>query len=233
MAGQKKSLRKKTAIKKRPSRKKSVSPRSSRKQAAPKKRVSKKKATVKTSSRKTSTLKKALKPAKKAVKKSARKRVQKPAGKSVKKTAAKIKPRKPIRPQKAAARQKVAPPKETVKPEKPLNPTLLKIRDHLIREHKELLDILQTSKEMERNISELNFSNEIDLAASLEGREMTFTLSSRDRSVLKLIEDALFKISNETYGTCDSCSKSISLKRLQIMPLTAHCIDCQESMEKT
>ncbi|MFQ5716494.1 MAG: TraR/DksA family transcriptional regulator [Nitrospinales bacterium] len=192
--------------------------------------------------RKTSTLKKGRKPAKKAVKKSAKKSVQKPAGKAVKKTvrktktkktAAKIKPRKLSRPQKSVARQKAAPPKDTGKQEKALNPTLRKIRDRLIREHKELLKILQTSKEMERNISELNFSNEIDLAASLEGREMIFTLSSRDRNVLKLIEDALFKISEGSYGICDSCSKPISLKRLQIMPLTAYCIDCQESMERT
>lgn len=115
---------------------------------------------------------------------------------------------------------------------KEMDPILQKIRRQLIQERQELFNILQSSKELERNVSELNFSNEIDLAASLEGREMAFQLSSRDRNELKLIEDALFRIEDGSYGTCQSCTKTIGLKRLQIMPLTAYCIQCQESMER-
>ena len=107
-----------------------------------------------------------------------------------------------------------------------------KIRTRLLQERQELYNILQSSKELERNAAELNFSNEIDLAASLEGREMAFQLSSRDRNELKLIEEALFRISSGTYGSCESCSKPINLKRLQIMPLTTYCIECQETMER-
>ena len=95
----------------------------------------------------------------------------------------------------------------------------------------EVLKMLETSQAMERDVEGLTFSNEIDLASSLEGREMVFHLSSRDRKELKLIDDALIKIENKTYGFCESCEKIISLKRLQILPLTALCIECQESAE--
>ena len=91
--------------------------------------------------------------------------------------------------------------------------------------------MIQSSKTLERDVGDLTFSNEIDLASSLEGREMIFQLTSRDRDELRLIEDALFRINEGTYGACESCEKKISLKRLQIMPLTALCIDCQEAAE--
>ena len=90
---------------------------------------------------------------------------------------------------------------------------------------------------MERHAEELNFSNEIDLASSLESREMAFTLSSRDRNELKLIDEALFRIENGTYGMCVDCpmskpSQFIGLKRLEIMPLTTLCVECQEFLEE-
>ena len=78
---------------------------------------------------------------------------------------------------------------------------------------------------------DLTFSNEIDLASSLEGREMLFQLTSRDRNELRLIEEALFRINEGTFGACESCGEKISLKRLQIMPLTPLCISCQEATE--
>ena len=112
-----------------------------------------------------------------------------------------------------------------------LDPSILKIRDRLIANRAELLKLIQASQSVERDAGDLTFSNEIDLASSLEGREMIFQLTSRDRNELKLIEDALFRINNGTYGECESCEKKITLKRLQIMPLTALCIDCQEAAE--
>jgi DnaK suppressor protein len=60
---------------------------------------------------------------------------------------------------------------------------------------------------------------------------MAFQLSSRERNELRMVEEALFKIKGDTYGVCDSCSEYITLKRLEILPLTALCIACQENLE--
>ncbi len=111
-------------------------------------------------------------------------------------------------------------------------PEVLKIRERLIRKRSELMKLIQSSQSVEREAADLNFSNEIDLASSLEGREMTFQLSSRDRNELKLMEDTLFRINKGDYGKCETCEKKISMKRLQIMPLTALCIECQETSER-
>ncbi|MCU1381287.1 MAG: DNA-binding protein [Acidimicrobiales bacterium] len=40
------------------------------------------------------------------------------------------------------------------------------------------------------------------------------------------VERALAKLDEGTYGTCESCGKTISEARLEAMPATRYCIDC-------
>ena len=122
---------------------------------------------------------------------------------------------------------------KTIKPKKiETDPSTSKIRDHLEANQQELLNIIQYNQSAERKTSESNFSNEIDMASNLEGREMMFQLTSRDRNELKKIREAIYKIDQGAYGICESCSKKISPKRLKILPLSILCIDCKETMEQ-
>jgi len=182
-----------------------------KKKAPVKKKVAKKKSPGKKSATKKKIKKKA--PVKKKIRKAVPKKA---ATKKVK--------------QNSTAKKKSAPKKYKIQALK-LSPEILKIKARLLGKRSELLNLIQSSKSLERDVGDLTFSNEIDLASSLEGREMIFQLTSRDRNELRLIEDALFRINDGTYGACESCEKKISLKRLQIMPLTALCIDCQEAAE--
>ena len=171
-----------------------------------------------------------------AKKKVPAKKTAKPAKKSAKKKT--IKKKTVVK--KASPKKKAKSKKSNLKPGKlrlikqehpHLDPAIHKIRMRLVANRTELLKLIRSSQSVERDAGDLTFSNEIDLASSLEGREMTFQLTSRDRKELKLIEDTLFRITNGTYGKCESCEKKISLKRLQIMPLTSLCIECQEATE--
>lgn len=153
--------------------------------------------------------------------------------KVIKKAVFKAVPKKAV---KKSAKKVAEPPEEIIKPVvkspfKKNDPKILKIQERLNHERKRLRSMLRSSQEVERTVNDITFSNEIDLASSLEGREMAFQLSSRERNELRMVEDALFKIKDDTYGVCDSCSKYITLKRLEIMPLTALCIECQENLE--
>ena len=183
-----------------------------KKKAPIKKKVAKKKSPGKKSATKKKIKKKA--PVKKKIRKAVPKKA---ATKKVK--------------QNSTAKKKSAPKKYKIQALLKLSPEILKIKARLLGKRSELLNLIQSSKSLERDVGDLTFSNEIDLASSLEGREMIFQLTSRDRNELRLIEDALFRINDGTYGACESCEKKISLKRLQIMPLTALCIDCQEAAE--
>lgn len=226
-------VKKKKAVKKKV-KKKTTS--AKKKSSASKKRTPAKK--VSKSTKKKTAVKKKSKPvAKKAAKKPKAQKKPKASAKkkSAKKTAAKAVIKK-APPKKTASKKVVEPPEEIIKPFvrspfKKDDPKILKIQERLIQERKRLMGMLRSSKEVERTINDITFSNEIDLASSLEGREMAFQLSSRERNELRMVEDALFKIKGDTYGVCDNCSKYITLKRLEIMPLTALCIDCQENIE--
>ena len=188
-----------------PAKKKAVTPR--KKAATPKKKTAKK-----------TSQKKAVK--KRAVPKKAVQKKKTPAKKATPKHAKKTK---------TITKKKIPPVKKEVP--KHLDTLVLKIKTRLLKERSELLAMIRSSQEVERNVGDITFSNEIDLASSLEGREMAFQLSSRERNELRLIEDALFKITSGNYGVCEECSKIIGVKRLQILPLTSLCIQCQENLE--
>jgi len=124
-------------------------------------------------------------------------------------------------------------PKTKHKPKKIIiDEETIKIREQLTANRQELLNIIQMNQSAERNSTESNFSNEIDMASDLEGREMMFQLTSRDLNELKRIQDAIYRIDHGTYGSCDVCSKKISQKRLKILPLSSLCIECKEEMER-
>jgi len=225
--------------KKTPVKKKAVTPR--KKPARPKKKTAKKtsrKKPVKKRGAPKKAVQKKKTPAKKATPKHAKKTSRKKAVKKrtapkkavqKKKTPAKKATQKPAKKTKTITKKKISPVKKGVP--KHLDTLVFKIRARLLKERSELLAMIRSSQEVERNVGDITFSNEIDLASSLEGREMAFQLSSRERNELRLIEDALFKITSGNYGMCEGCSKIIGAKRLQILPLTSLCIQCQENLE--
>lgn len=71
-----------------------------------------------------------------------------------------------------------------------------------------------------------------DMASDNFDREFTLGLASNEQQQLNLIDAALRKIEDGTYGLCESCSKAISVKRLLAMPHALLCIKCQETEEK-
>ena len=151
--------------------------------------------------------------------------------KSIAKIKTKAKPKAKIKTE--VKKQTKRPQPKTIKSKKiETDPSTSKIRDYLEANQQELLNIIQSNQSAERKTSESNFSNEIDMASDLEGREMMFQLTSRDRNELKKIREAIYKIDHGTYGICESCLKKISSKRLKILPLSNLCIDCKEAMEQ-
>lgn len=62
---------------------------------------------------------------------------------------------------------------------------------------------------------------------------LNIQLHERDRHSLVLIDKALSKFVANSYGVCESCGDSISLKRLKARPLAMRCIACEEELETT
>ncbi len=71
-----------------------------------------------------------------------------------------------------------------------------------------------------------------DRAASSYTKEFLFHQSNNDRQLLQMVEGALSRIREGSFGECISCGKEINPKRLEAVPWTRHCIECQEKLEQ-
>lgn len=63
-------------------------------------------------------------------------------------------------------------------------------------------------------------------------KESLFERSSQRRTVLHLIEAALKRIDDGSFGTCVGCGDEIQDQRLQALPWTQFCLRCQGELEE-
>ena len=71
-----------------------------------------------------------------------------------------------------------------------------------------------------------------DLASEERDREISFILTDREREKLQAIQEALERVDDGTYGMCESCESEISSGRLNALPFTRLCVNCQAEHEK-
>jgi DnaK suppressor protein len=71
-----------------------------------------------------------------------------------------------------------------------------------------------------------------DRAASSYTKEFLFSQSNNERALLQMVERALARIREGSFGECIHCGKEINAKRLEAVPWTRHCIECQEKLEQ-
>jgi DnaK suppressor protein len=71
-----------------------------------------------------------------------------------------------------------------------------------------------------------------DRASSSYTKEFLFHQSSNERQTLQMVEGALSRIREGTFGECISCGNEINSKRLDAVPWTRYCIECQEKLEQ-
>lgn len=84
-----------------------------------------------------------------------------------------------------------------------------------------------------RNADAADMAQDIaDRASSSYQKEFLFHQSNNDRQLLQMVEGALSRIREGSFGECISCGNEINAKRLEAVPWTRHCIECQEKLEK-
>jgi DnaK suppressor protein len=71
-----------------------------------------------------------------------------------------------------------------------------------------------------------------DRAASSYTKEFLFSQSSNERQLLGMVEVALQRIREGRFGECVNCGEEINAKRLDAVPWTRFCINCQEKLEQ-
>jgi len=89
------------------------------------------------------------------------------------------------------------------------------------------------SGSLEDETEEETYDNHLaDSATATLNREIDYTLEENSEHVLESIEEALARIENGTYGTCERCGKQIAEERLEAIPYATRCIDCQRLVER-
>lgn len=63
-------------------------------------------------------------------------------------------------------------------------------------------------------------------------KESLFERSSQRRTVLRLIEAALKRIADGSFGVCIGCGEDIQDRRLEALPWTQFCLRCQGELEE-
>jgi DnaK suppressor protein len=104
--------------------------------------------------------------------------------------------------------------------------------DALRKKQSELFDSYERDKAAGNYQPDDGIQDLADKAASAYSKELNFSLSDGERNLLMLIDEAFSRMREETYGVCTNCGATIGEKRLQAVPWTPYCIDCQELQEK-
>jgi DnaK suppressor protein len=104
--------------------------------------------------------------------------------------------------------------------------------DALRAKQRELLDSYERDKAAGNALPDDGIQDLADKAASAYSKELNFSLSDGERNLLMSIDEAFNRMRDGNYGTCTNCQNVIGEKRLQAVPWTPFCIDCQELQEK-
>lgn len=71
-----------------------------------------------------------------------------------------------------------------------------------------------------------------DISAESYEQEFAVGLLQNKGEVAALIDEALRKIEEGTYGICEICGEAIKKSRLQAIPYAQYCIRCQKRVEE-
>jgi DnaK suppressor protein len=93
----------------------------------------------------------------------------------------------------------------------------------------ELLEDIEALRRDLRSMAEPS-ADEADVDAY--EREKTWALIQRLQAKLESVEHAIHAAQRGTYGICESCGQAIDPARLDILPETTMCLDCQRQFER-
>lgn len=91
-------------------------------------------------------------------------------------------------------------------------------------------DILRTVRK--QSIHDVDNGDSVDQASQSIEKELMFELSDNERTTLDMVEAAIRKIDNGTYGLCEATQKPITRARLEAIPYARYSIAYQNQLEQ-
>ena len=109
---------------------------------------------------------------------------------------------------------------------------LASLRERLEEEKQRILDLYENDLKAGQQNADFGTEDLVDQANAAWNREFNFALSDGERKQLILIEGALQRIDEGTYGYCLHSGEPIALPRLEAVPWARYTVDVQEKIEK-
>jgi len=93
-------------------------------------------------------------------------------------------------------------------------------------------DLTHRISEIDRDIRHEGMSADwSEQASERENDEVLESLGNTSEQELLMIKYALRRIEDGNYFQCDECGKDIPPARLELLPFTAHCVNCAEKIQ--
>jgi DnaK suppressor protein len=79
---------------------------------------------------------------------------------------------------------------------------------------------------------QMTYGSQAAAASQVFEQQRDLALRDRAEQQLALVDAALARLDDGTFGTCLNCGRPIAPGRLEALPWAAHCIDCQAAIDK-
>lgn len=110
---------------------------------------------------------------------------------------------------------------------------LLRLHARLVARRDALRKALSGDLEGFREYASLEVGDNVDAAVDTANDEISSQLVEIESRELEQIEHALQRIVQGVYGRCEFCGGKIAEARINALPYTNSCIDCQRENERT
>jgi DnaK suppressor protein len=110
-----------------------------------------------------------------------------------------------------------------------LRKMLIELRDEILNK---IAQEMGTKLGEDPRMSTLSTMDIGDLSQLDLDENIDYTLLNMQIERLREVEDALDRLEDGTYGTCEDCGGPINLERLKVLPFTTTCVSCQEKRER-
>jgi DnaK suppressor protein len=105
-------------------------------------------------------------------------------------------------------------------------------QEKLLEQKRLLQEATLTAVEQGRQATADETQDVADQAVLSYQKELLYTQGTNGSAQLRLVGRALQRIADGSFGECVQCGVEIGAKRLEALPWTPHCINCQEKIEK-
>ena len=106
------------------------------------------------------------------------------------------------------------------------------IRKRLLQDRENLLVEIRQKNAEAAALGDTGVPDPGDMSTNIFLTDFLHLLSDSHRERILMIDEALRRLAEGNYGSCERCGEPIPMKRLEIQPFTPFCVDCKGEMER-